>query len=492
MTPADLAETLRAIVCDLVADDELDVVVPVVVPVECSKVVDHGDYATPLALQLARSARRPPRDVAEAVAVRLRRDPAVAGVDVAGGGFLNIRLAGGALGKIARTVARAGDDYVRRSAVGPRRPGTSDGHAVFGRSRAGVGGRMSVECVRATPTGPVTVASARQAAVEDALARLLGADRAAGTGCGAAITKSTCDAGTAGAAGSTCDAETMQATGNACDADEAGVQADRFEALVLAAARGLLASADGHRADYAGGIHAGEAAAGGIARTAFRVGPGLRDFSVDDGSANNRSADKALADDGSADNAPADRAFADNAPAVRVGKKFGSISDLVDAVGMDAVRYSLVRTPPGAAGTLDPDVIARRTNDNPVFRVQYTHAWICLLLRNARQLGLGVDVEGADVSLLTHPREGDLLRALGELSRVVETAAELREPYRVARYLEELVGTYHRFHEACRVLPQGDEAAGALTGARLLLADATRIVLAGGLRLLGVSAPTRM
>ncbi|WP_131768441.1 DALR anticodon-binding domain-containing protein [Candidatus Protofrankia californiensis] len=472
MTPADLAETLRAIVCDLVADDELDVVVPAVVPVECSKVVDHGDYATPLALQLARSARRPSREVAEAVAVRLRRDPAVAGVDVAGGGFLNIRLAGDALGEIARTVARAGDDYVRRSTVGPRRPGTSDGRAVFGRSRAGVGGWMSVECVRATPTGPVTVASARQAAVEDALARLLGADRAAGTGCDAAITKSTCDAETAGAAGSTRDAETMQATGNACDADEAGVQVDRFEALVLAAARGLLASAGGHRADYAGGIHAGEASAGGIARTVFRVGPGLRDFS--------------------ADNAPADRALADDAPAVRVGKKFGSISDLVDAVGMDAVRYSLVRTPPGAAGTLDLDVIARRTNDNPVFRVQYTHAWICLLLRNARQLGLGVDVEGADVSLLTHPREGDLLRALGELQRVVETAAELREPYRVARYLEELVGTYHRFHEACRVLPQGDEAAGALTGARLLLADATRIVLAGGLRLLGVSAPTRM
>jgi arginyl-tRNA synthetase len=94
--------------------------------------------------------------------------------------------------------------------------------------------------------------------------------------------------------------------------------------------------------------------------------------------------------------------------------------------------------------------------------------------------------------LLSHEREGDLLGALGEFPRVVASAAELREPHRVARYLEELAGTYHRFYDACRVLPQGDEEATDLTRARLWLVEATRVVVANGLGLLGVSAPDRM
>ncbi len=358
MTPDDLAETVRGIVGQLIADGELDVAIPAAVTVERPRSFDHGDYATPIALRLARSARRPSREVAEAVAGRLRQERAVAGVDVAGSGFLNIRLAGGAVGEIARIIVRTGGDYGRGSAA--------DGRAAL------------ATAIPAT----ATLASARRAAVADASAMLL-------------------------------DAVRHPQPPDRCD-----------EAMV--------------------------------------------------------GAPVSLARGGEPVEAP-----------VQVGA-FLTIGELVDAVGADAARYWLVRVPLNRALTLDLDLLARQTNDNPAFQVRYAHARICALLRNAGELGLSLDVEDAEVSALTHPREGDLLLALGELPRVVQTAAGRRAPYRVARYLEEVAGTYHRFHDACRVLPQGDEQAGARNGARLLLADATRIVLANGLRLLGVSAPTRM
>jgi arginyl-tRNA synthetase len=126
-----------------------------------------------------------------------------------------------------------------------------------------------------------------------------------------------------------------------------------------------------------------------------------------------------------------------------------------------------------------------------VFSVQYAHARIASLLRNATDLGIDRG-DDFDPSLLGDPHASDLLGALGEFPRIVASAAELREPHRVARYLEALAGTYHRFYDADRVLPMGDEPATALTHARLWLVEATRIVLANGLGLLGVSAPERM
>jgi arginyl-tRNA synthetase len=179
---------------------------------------------------------------------------------------------------------------------------------------------------------------------------------------------------------------------------------------------------------------------------------------------------------------------------VRMSKRAGTfitLDDLVDLVGVDAARYSLARASVDSALDLDVDLLASHTNANPVYYVQYAHARLCSLLRNAADLGIGLDT-AADVTLLTHDQEGDLLRALGEFPRIVAAAAQTRAPHRVARYLEELAGTYHRFYDACRVLPRGDEDATPLTAARLLLAEATRIVLANGLGLLGVSAPERM
>jgi arginyl-tRNA synthetase len=141
---------------------------------------------------------------------------------------------------------------------------------------------------------------------------------------------------------------------------------------------------------------------------------------------------------------------------------------------------------------LDVDLLLKRTNDNPVYYVQYASARIASVLRNAAELG--IDWRGApfDPALLAHERENDLLGVLAEFPRVVASAAELREPHRVARYLERLSTAYHRFYDVCRVLPMGDEPVEPLNIARLWLCGAARQVLVNGLMLLGVTAPERM
>jgi arginyl-tRNA synthetase len=180
----------------------------------------------------------------------------------------------------------------------------------------------------------------------------------------------------------------------------------------------------------------------------------------------------------------------------KMSKRAGNIvtlDDLVAAIGVDAARYALVRWSMDSVIDLDLDLWASRTTDNPVFYVQYAHARLASLRRNAADLGIALpDLSTVDYGLLVHERETDLLRAVAEFPRVVAGAAELRAPHRVARYLEELAGTYHRFYDSCRVLPLGDEPATPLTAARLTLCEATRTVLDNGLGLLGVSAPERM
>jgi arginyl-tRNA synthetase len=567
MTPAALSDVLAAIVRDLVDAGELTVAVPATVPVARPRSADLGDYATPVALQLARSAGVPAREIAEAVAGRLRKEPAIADAEVAGPGFVNIRLAGAALGETARTVVEAGADYGR--APRPAEPT-----------------RVNVEFVSANPTGPVTLASARWAAVGDALARVLDA------------------------AG--------YAVGREYYVNDAGVQVERLAASVLAALRGRPIPEDGYQGAYIGEIAKRIAAEnpdiaaapdGGAlaalsteatARMLTEIRQTLAGFGVEyDAWKSERelhtsgALDAAVADlrahghvfdaDGAvwlrttdfgddkdralvkSDGRPtyfcADAAyyrdkrgrgfdrlvyllgadhhgyvgrlkaiaacFGDDPAAtleviigqlvtltrdgvpVKMSKRAGvflTLTDLTDAVGVDAARYHLVRSSLDSALNLDLELIARRTNDNPVFYVQYAHARICSLRRSAADLaaasGLAPDGDpaawaassrgAADLGLLTEPREAELLGALAEFPGVVGTAAELRAPHRVARYLEELASTYHRFYDSHRVLPRDGEAWTPLVHARLLLAEAAGVVLANGLRLLGVSAPERM
>ena len=180
---------------------------------------------------------------------------------------------------------------------------------------------------------------------------------------------------------------------------------------------------------------------------------------------------------------------------VKLSKRAGTIitlEELVEKVGVDAARYTLIRYPVDTPMVMDIDILERNTNENPVYYVQYAHARIAAVLRNAAELKIPVDLGAFDSSQLVHDRENELLGALAEFPRVVQSAAELRQPHRVARYLEELAGTYHGFYADCRVLPMGEENPSPLHTARLLLCASTKQVIKNGLDLLGVSAPERM
>jgi arginyl-tRNA synthetase len=180
---------------------------------------------------------------------------------------------------------------------------------------------------------------------------------------------------------------------------------------------------------------------------------------------------------------------------VKLSKRAGTIitlEELVEKVGVDAARYTLIRYPVETPMVMDVDILRSRTNENPVYYVQYAHARICGVLRNAAELGIKYGIDQIHPELLVHERERELIGQLGEFPRVVAGAAELREPHRIARYVEELAGVYHRFYADCRVLPLGDETPSELHAARATLCSVTAQVISNGLELLGVSAPEKM
>jgi arginyl-tRNA synthetase len=549
VTPALLADLVRAAAAEVLARRGLDVAaLPDDVGVERPRNPGHGDYATNVALRTAKRAGVPPRELAGWLAEELAGRDGVASAEVAGPGFLNLRLAADAQGAVVGEVLAAGAGY-------------GGGDELAGRS-------VNLEFVSANPTGPLHLGHTRWAAVGDALGRVLAAR-------GAKVTRE-------------------------YYFNDAGGQIDRFVESLVAAALGRPTPENGYAGAYVGEIAAQVVAAEpgvlglpdaerdevfrrvGVELMFDEIKRALHAFGTDfdvwfheralhDSGAVEAAVERLKAsgnlyfadgawwlrstDEGDDKDRPviksdgrpayvagdlayyldkrargfdlciymlgadhhgyiarlraAAAAFGDPPDTVEVligqmvrlfrdgrllkmSKRAGtavSMDDLVDAVGVDAARYSLIRSSADSVLDIDLDLLARRSNDNPVFYVQYAHARLASLARNAAEVGVA---PGTAYGLLEHPREGDLIRTLGEFPAVVRTAAELREPHRVARYLESLASAYHKFYDACRVLPMGDEEATELHRARLALCVAARRVLANGLELLGVGAPERM
>ncbi|QSR25912.1 arginine--tRNA ligase [Nocardioides aromaticivorans] len=562
MTPAQLSSTIVAALTSLVDDGALTLPdgVPAEVTVERPRQKGHGDYATNVALQLAKKASTNPRALGELLAKQLEQADGISAVEVAGPGFLNISVEAGAQGKVAAEVVAAG--------------------AAYGHSELLGGEKINVEFISANPTGPLHLGHTRWAVLGDAIARVLAA-------AGAEVTRE-------------------------FYINDRGVQMNHFADSIIAAALGEPKPEDGYAGEYITDLaKAVEQASPGIfqlegeeRRAAVRAqgyaiqlkeqqdqldgfnthfdvwfselslhesgsvpetlqrlkdlghvyeeGGALWMRTTDFGDDKDRVLIKS---DGELTYFASDTAYyldkrargfdhciyllgADhhgyvgrlramaacvgddpdktldvligqlvkilkNGEELKLSKRAGNIvtlDDLAREIGVDALRYSLARYPADSPLVLDVAEITKQSNDNPVYYVQYAHARTCRMIENARDLGMALpegtapDQGGFDPSLLSHERDGELLRALAEYPRVVASAAELREPHRVARYLEDTASVFNKWYDTkeCRMLPQGDEPVRPVNEARLVLTVATRTVIANGLDLLGVSAPERM
>jgi arginyl-tRNA synthetase len=555
VTPTQLSATIVDALTTLVDQGSLTLPdgVPAEVTVERPRQKGHGDYATNVALQLAKKAGTNPRSLGELLAGRLQEAEGIGAVEVAGPGFLNITVEAGAQGRVAADIVAAGASY--------------------GHTRTLAGQRINVEFISANPTGPLHLGHTRWAVLGDAIGRVLSA-------AGADVTRE-------------------------FYINDRGVQMNKFAASIVAAALGEPTPEDG----YAGGYIEDLARAVGEARpgifdlpaeerlaavrevgyaiqlkeqqdqlamfhTHFDVWFSERSLHEDghvpqtlerlkglghvyeqDGALWMRTTDFGddkdrvlIKSDGELTYFASDTAYylnkrergfdhciyllgADHhgyvgrlramaacagddpdqtldvmigqlvkilrdGEELKLSKRAGTLvtlQELAEEIGVDALRYSLARYPADSPLTLDVAEITKASNDNPVYYVQYAHARTCRMVENATDLGMTLP-DDYDPSLLTHERDGRLLRALAEFPRVVASAAELREPHRIARYLEDTASVFNKWYDTkeCRMLPQGDEPVTPTNLARLVLVVATQTVFANGLGLLGVTAPERM
>jgi arginyl-tRNA synthetase len=557
VTPEELAQIITVAIQDGIEAGEFALSADDIgeVRVERPRQREHGDWATNVAMQVAKKAGQNPREFATTLVTRLAAAEGIASAEVAGPGFINVRVEAGAAGQLAKFIVDLGDEY-------------GSGDSLWGKT-------INVEFVSANPTGPIHLGGTRWAAVGDSIARLL---------------------------------EFHSATViREYYFNDHGAQIDRFARSLLAVVRGEEPPEDGYGGEYiqdiANEVMVEAMAAGdpdplemtepqaleffrsrGVYLMFGQIKQSLADFGVEfdvyfhenslheDGKVERAIAELkesgslyeaegawwlrssefgdekdrvVIKSDGEAAYIAGDIAYIrdkhergadlciyllgadhhgyiarlkaaaaalgydpnsveviigqmvnlmkDGMP-MRMSKRAGNVvtmEDLVEAVGRDAARYALARSSADSSIDIDLDLLASATNANPVFYVQYAHARSKGVARNAEEYGIH-RVDGFDASLLTHESETELLGALGEFPRVVLQAVEFREPHRVARYLEELASAFNQWYDRTRVTPQGDEEVTDLHRTRLWLNDAAGQVLRTGLGLLGVGAPERM
>lgn len=551
MTPADLAATIRQFTIDVLEQRGLDTsAVPEAVTVERPRNPEHGDYATNVALQVAKKVGLNPRELGQLLVDALGNHPAIASAEIAGPGFINLRLASDAQGQLVAQILEAGK--------------------AFGNSDLYAGKKINLEFVSANPTGPIHLGGTRWAAVGDSLGRVLEAagaevtreyyfndhggqiDRFARSLVAAAKHEPTPEDGYGGAYIQEIAAAIVATQPDALNGTDAEVQ-ELFRAegveMMFAQIKGSLhefgvdfdvyfhenSLFESGAVDRAiqklkdnGNLYESEGAwwlrstdfgddkdrvviksdgnaayiAGDIAYVAdkFDRGHNLAIYMLGADHhgyiARLRAAAQALGYDPEAVEVLIGQLvnLVRDGEAVKMSKRAGTVitlDDLVDAIGVDGARYSLVRSSVDSTLDIDLDLWTKASSDNPVYYVQYGHARLCSIDRRAAEAGVSTDGE-LDLGLLEHEKEGDLIRTLGEFPAVVKAAAELREPHRVARYAEELASAFHKFYDSCHILPKADEQPAPIHAARLALAQATRQVLSNALAMLGVSAPERM
>ena len=518
---------------------------------------DHGDYATSVALTLAKVANQQPRVIAEAIVKTLTdnnllNDAGIAKVEIAGPGFINITLGSASQGSVVIEVLTAGKKY--------------------GQSSLLAGKKINLEFVSANPTGPIHLGHTRWAAVGDSLGRVLAA-------AGAQVSRE-------------------------FYVNDRGNQMDLFGQSIRAAALGIDRPENGYHGEYIVDL------ANEISKSnpefltlppeqsdvAFReAGYKLQldqqrmvldnfgthfdtyfsERSLYENNFFNHTLDKLKANghvyeeegatwlrttdfgddkdrvmiksDGSFAYFASDSAYyiskrergfnlciymlgadhhgyvgrikaiaacagddpekdiealigqmvkiIEGGQELKLSKRAGTIitlEELVEKVGIDAARYTLIRYPTDTPMVMDVDLLKKNTNDNPVYYVQYAHARICAVLRNAKDFGIEYGVNSYNPELLVHQQERELIGLLAQYPRIVASAAQMRQPHRVARFIEDLAAQYHRFYNDCRVLPLGQEKPTQLNSARATLSLAAAQVISNGLDLLGVRAPERM
>ena len=554
MNPETLAEALLAVLAPIAEErrpgEPLGLTASDIV-LERPRNRDHGDWSSNIAMRLAKPFSTNPRELAQQIVDGLAVVDGVASAEVAGPGFINIRLDAAAAGALAKVIVDAGTGY-----------GTNS-------SQEGVS--VNVEFVSANPTGPLHIAHTRWAALGDSIVRLLLAsgahavreyyindagaqmDRFAGSVLAAAKGEPTPEGGYPGAYIATLADRVREARPDLLQLPEEEQLAvaldlayefqlaeiktslDRFNVpfdvwfsertlhAKDATGTSLIDQAvdrlrdQGHVFDDEGAVWVRTTDFGDDKDRVIRRSNGEYTYFAADAAYYLNKGDRGFQNKiyllgadhhGYVHRLKAVAGAAGEDPeknvevligqmvsinGARLSKRAGNIiemDDLLDWLGTDALRYSLERSPADSPLDLDPELLQKRTNDNPVFYVQYAHARTHNVARNAADSG--VDRSEFAPETLTHESEGALLGALQEFPRIVAFAAEVREPHRVARYLEELAGLYHRWYDNCRVIPQGDDPIESVHRTRLWLNDAAGQVFRNGLDLLGVSAPERM